>query len=97
MLDVDGDVYYGQIRGLLQDQYCEKSAVITWLLPTDSSPKDRFDPSTYIVGKDIPLQLIVTKIRITKREMFNVFRSRRGTAKKTGMHGICVSRPIRIF
>lgn len=34
MQDVDGGVYYAQIRGLLTDQYCEKSAAVTWLLPT---------------------------------------------------------------
>lgn len=52
-------VYYAQIRGLLQDQYCEKSAVLTWLLPTQSSPKGRFDPATYIIGpeEDIPRKL----------------------------------------
>lgn len=44
--------YYCQIRGLLQDQYCEKSAVITWLLPTQGSPKGRFDPATYIIGPE---------------------------------------------
>lgn len=32
--DIDGGIYYAQIRGLLIDQYCEKSAAITWLLPT---------------------------------------------------------------
>ncbi|GAB6026320.1 GATA zinc finger domain-containing protein 1 [Chamberlinius hualienensis] len=59
MIDIEGDVYYAQIRGLLQDQYCEKSAVITWLLPTQSSPKDHFDPSTYIIGpeEEIPRKL----------------------------------------
>lgn len=59
MIDVDGDVYYAQIRGLLQDQYCEKSAVITWLIPTESSPKDRFDPATYILGpeEEVPRKL----------------------------------------
>ena len=30
----DGSVYYAQLRGFLTDQYCEKSGVITWLLPT---------------------------------------------------------------
>lgn len=34
MQDIDGGIYYAQIRGLLIDQYCEKSAAITWLLPT---------------------------------------------------------------
>ncbi|KAF8787914.1 GATA zinc finger domain-containing protein 1-like [Argiope bruennichi] len=59
VVDVKGGVYYAQLRGLLQDQYCEKSAVITWLLPTQSSPKGRFDPATYIIGpeEDIPRKL----------------------------------------
>lgn len=34
MQDIDGGIYYAQIRGLLTDQYCEKSAAVTWLLPT---------------------------------------------------------------
>lgn len=36
MEDEDGGIYYAQIRGLLTDQYCEKSAAVTWLLPTTS-------------------------------------------------------------
>lgn len=53
LVDEEDDVYYAQIRGLLTDQYCEKSAVVTWLLPTgDSPPPDTgFDASTYIIGK----------------------------------------------
>ena len=50
IVDHDGSVYYAQIRGFMQDQYSDKSAVISWLLPTQSSPKGRFDPSTYILG-----------------------------------------------
>lgn len=36
------------------DNFCEKSAFITWLLPTQSTPTsiDRFDPSTYVVGPE---------------------------------------------
>ena len=51
-IDEDGDIFYAQIRGLLQDQYCEKSAVLTWLIPTQSSPppENGFDPLTYILG-----------------------------------------------
>lgn len=30
----DSGIYYAQIRGFLEDQYCEKSATVTWLLPT---------------------------------------------------------------
>ncbi len=47
----DGKAYYAQIRGFVQDQYCEKSAALTWLIPTQASPRDRFDPATYIVGE----------------------------------------------
>ncbi|XP_066943248.1 GATA zinc finger domain-containing protein 1 [Macrobrachium rosenbergii] len=61
LIDVDGGTYYAQIRGLLQDQYCEKSAVLTWLIPTKESPppEEGFDPSTYIIGpeEDIPRKL----------------------------------------
>ncbi|KAG8443158.1 hypothetical protein GDO86_011822 [Hymenochirus boettgeri] len=48
----DGKAYYAQIRGFIQDQYCEKSAALTWLIPTLSSPQDQFDPATYIIGPD---------------------------------------------
>lgn len=46
----DGKIYYAQIRGFIQDQYCEKSAALTWLIPTQASPKDCFDPASYIIG-----------------------------------------------
>ncbi|KAJ2944964.1 hypothetical protein O0L34_g1860 [Tuta absoluta] len=54
MVDVDGGIYYAQIRGFLTDQYCEKSAVVTWLLPTKASPppENGFDPATYIIGPE---------------------------------------------
>lgn len=47
----DGKPYYAQIRGFIQDQYCEKSAALTWLIPTLASPRDQFDPASYIIGK----------------------------------------------
>jgi hypothetical protein len=52
--DVDGGTFYAQMRGFLTDQYCEKSAVITWLLPTTNSPPpdEGFDAATYIVGPE---------------------------------------------
>ncbi|KAI9558680.1 hypothetical protein GHT06_015469 [Daphnia sinensis] len=59
--DEDDGVYYAQIRGLLQDQFCEKSAVLTWLIPTQSSPPPDhgFDPLTYILGpeEELPRKL----------------------------------------
>ncbi|XP_017770067.1 PREDICTED: GATA zinc finger domain-containing protein 1 [Nicrophorus vespilloides] len=61
MIDEDGDHYYAQIRGFLTDQYCEKSAVVTWLLPTQESPPpaECFDPATYIIGpeEEVPRKL----------------------------------------
>lgn len=55
----DGKAYYAQIRGFVQDQYCEKSAALTWLIPTQASPKDQFDPGTYIIGpeEDLPRKM----------------------------------------
>ncbi|XP_006085131.1 GATA zinc finger domain-containing protein 1 [Myotis lucifugus] len=55
----DGKSYYAQIRGFIQDQYCEKSAGLTWLIPTLSSPTDRFDPASYIIGpeEDLPRKM----------------------------------------
>lgn len=65
LLDHGGDVFYAQIRGFMQDQYTEKSAVITWLLPTQSTIKDTFDPSTYILGNVSMLCTFHLKIVIT--------------------------------
>ncbi|GAB0097176.1 GATA zinc finger domain-containing protein 1 [Sergentomyia squamirostris] len=54
LVDKDYNTYYAQIRGLLQDSFCEKSAVISWLLPTTDSPPPNleFDPATYLIGPD---------------------------------------------
>lgn len=61
LMDAKDNVYYAQIHGLQIDSYCEKSAYITWLIPTTSSPppKQRFDPATYLIGleEDIPRKL----------------------------------------
>lgn len=54
MVDKNKDMYYAQIRGLMVDSYCEKSAFLTWLIPTEMSPppNERFEPSTYLIGPD---------------------------------------------
>lgn len=43
------------------DTFCEKSAVLTWLIPTTSSPDPNieFDAATYLVGyeEDIPRRI----------------------------------------
>ena len=61
MTDESGDIYYAQLRGFLSDQYCEKSGVITWLLPTTDSPDpgSGFDAATYIIGpeEELPRKL----------------------------------------
>ncbi|NP_001161552.1 GATAD1-like transcription factor [Saccoglossus kowalevskii] len=59
LLDEGGGIYYAQIRGFMQDQYCDKSAVITWLLPSQASSKDHFDPATYVLGpeEDLPRKM----------------------------------------
>lgn len=55
IVDSEQNVYYAQIRGLLVDAYCEKSAFLTWLIPTQDSPdpKEGFDPATYLIGKSV--------------------------------------------
>lgn len=59
-----GKKYYAQIRSLIVDTFCEKSAVLTWLIPTTSSPdpNEEFDASTYLVGleEDIPRRIAHT-------------------------------------
>lgn len=46
----DGLTYFAQIRGFLQDQFCEKSASVNWLVPTRPTSRDSFDPSAYKIG-----------------------------------------------
>lgn len=59
-----GKKYYAQIRCLIEDTFCEKSAVLTWLVPTTSSPDPEveFDAATYLVGmeEDIPRRIANT-------------------------------------
>ena len=52
VLDRDGGVYYALLRGFLMDQYAEKYAVLTWLLPTRPNPT-HFDPLTFIMGEQM--------------------------------------------
>ena len=49
ILDENGRVYYALLRGFLEDQYAEKYAALTWLIPTTPNPKD-FDPSLFVLG-----------------------------------------------
>lgn len=56
-----GKKYYAQIKALIVDTFTEKSAVLTWLIPTTASPdpEESFDPATYLIGleEDIPRRL----------------------------------------
>lgn len=42
---------YILVSGLMTDAYGEKSAVISWLVPTRNTDSLNFDPSVYILGK----------------------------------------------
>jgi len=48
--DIEGDLYYAQLRGFLQDQYAQKTAVITWLIPIVPKPS-HFDPALFLPGE----------------------------------------------
>ena len=47
--DIEGDLYFAQLRGFLQDQYAQKTAVITWLIPLVPKPS-HFDPALFLPG-----------------------------------------------
>lgn len=61
LVDAKDNTYYAQVRGFLTDTYLEKSAFLTWLIPSKFSPpsNDRFDPCTYLIGpeEDAPRKL----------------------------------------
>ena len=48
--DIEGEVFFAQLRGFLQDDYCEKFCVVTWLIPKIPQPKV-FDPMLFLPGK----------------------------------------------
>lgn len=50
----DGRAYFAQLVGFLQDQYCEKSASLMWLVPTRRTSREIFDPSAYRIGLEDP-------------------------------------------
>jgi len=49
--DVEGGTFYAQIRGFLQNEYCEKSVVVTWLIPKVANPS-KFDPLLFVPALD---------------------------------------------
>lgn len=52
LLDRDGGIYYAMARGFMVDQYADKYAVLTWLLPKQPNPT-HFDPATFFLGEVI--------------------------------------------
>ena len=49
LLDHSGGVFYAIIRGFLVDQYADKYAILTWLLPKTPNPSI-FDPLNFVLG-----------------------------------------------
>lgn len=47
---IDKEIYFAQITGFLQDQFCEKSASLNWLVPVKPTTRDMFEPSSYKIG-----------------------------------------------
>ncbi|XP_050067421.1 uncharacterized protein LOC126556238 [Anopheles maculipalpis] len=78
IVDTQDNTYYAQIRGLLVDAYNEKSAVITWLLPTTASPppNEAFDPATYLAGPDEDLPRRLTYMNFVMHAPSNYYSDR---------------------
>lgn len=84
LVDHDGGVYYAQLRGFLSDQYNEKSAVITWLLPTVRSAPNRFDPNSYILGPEEDLPRKMEYMEFVCHAPSDYFRARDAPYKTVG-------------
>uniref|UniRef100_A0A182Y729 GATA zinc finger domain-containing protein 1 n=1 Tax=Anopheles stephensi TaxID=30069 RepID=A0A182Y729_ANOST len=78
MVDAEDNTYYAQIRGLLVDAHNEKSAVLTWLLPTTASPppNEAFDPATYLAGPDEDLPRRLTYMKFVMHAPSNYYLDR---------------------
>ncbi|CAH8548016.1 unnamed protein product [Schistosoma intercalatum] len=50
LLDVDGEVFYAQIRGLATDLVGDSCCFLTWLIPVSGCRDEEFRPSDYIIG-----------------------------------------------
>ncbi|XP_067634577.1 GATA zinc finger domain-containing protein 1 [Eurosta solidaginis] len=78
LMDDQQNVYYAQIRGLLVDNYCEKSAFLTWLIPTQASPdpRDGFDPASYLIGPDEELSRKLSALQFIMHAPSNYYYDR---------------------
>ncbi|KAH8870190.1 GATA zinc finger domain-containing protein 1 [Schistosoma japonicum] len=50
LLDVDGEIFYAQIRGLATDFAGDNCCFLTWLIPVSGCRDEEFRPSDYIIG-----------------------------------------------
>jgi hypothetical protein len=48
--EIDKKPYYAQICSLLNDEYAQKYAIITWLLPLSVSDSNEFDEKSFVLG-----------------------------------------------
>nr|XP_014085956.1 GATA zinc finger domain-containing protein 1 [Bactrocera oleae] len=78
LMDDKRNIYYAQIRGLLVDNYCEKSAYLTWLIPTQASPDphDGFDPASYLIGPDEELSRKLSALQFIMHAPSNYYHDR---------------------
>ncbi|KAK6620384.1 hypothetical protein RUM43_014201 [Polyplax serrata] len=74
--DINGGIFYAQIRGLMTDAYGEKSAVISWLVPTRNTDSLNFDPSVYILGPDEDLPRKLECLKFIMHAPSDYFKSR---------------------
>lgn len=72
-----GKTYYAQIRNFLIDSFNEKSAVISWLIPSRSSPNpnEEFDASTYLIGLEEDIPRRIEAMQFVQNAPSNYFKS----------------------
>ncbi|XP_017474384.1 PREDICTED: GATA zinc finger domain-containing protein 1 [Rhagoletis zephyria] len=78
LMDDKQNIYYAQIRGLLVDNFCEKSAFLTWLIPTQASPDPHngFDPASYLIGPDEELSRKLSALQFIMHAPSNYYYDR---------------------
>lgn len=83
----DDEIYYAQLRGFLTDQYSDKHAAITWLLPTRNSPppSEGFHPGTYILGPEEELPRRMEVFTFVMHAPDDYFYNRRAPYRTTAM------------
>ncbi|KAL9967322.1 hypothetical protein ACROYT_G025523 [Oculina patagonica] len=74
--DIEGDLYYAQLRGFLQDQYAQKTAVITWLIPMVPKPA-HFDPALFLPGPEEDTPRPMECMEFVCRAPTELFKARR--------------------